>query len=176
MVVINFLNKNDLADQRVFELLSEKFQLFEGVFGASDPVLGIVEGVDFEKRIAMIYDSCRTAKEIEDSFAALRRELDDQIAARMKDTKQKLLENFDEDVTARLKVSEQNSQDSLSKVERILWNVTQYALKSHAEFDEENRSFILQSNPYYNARHGYKCYGGEYIFSKEAPLSSPVIK
>ncbi|MEF8722360.1 MAG: hypothetical protein V5B30_07080 [Candidatus Accumulibacter delftensis] len=29
-----------LADQRVFDLLSEEFQLFEGVFGASDEVLG----------------------------------------------------------------------------------------------------------------------------------------
>ena len=40
VVVVNFLNRKNAADQRVFELLSEKFQLFEGVFGASDEVLG----------------------------------------------------------------------------------------------------------------------------------------
>ena len=50
VVVVNFLNRNNEADQRVFELLSEKFQLFEGVFGASDEVLGAIEsGVDFER-------------------------------------------------------------------------------------------------------------------------------
>jgi len=34
VVVVNFLNRKNAADRRVYELLSEKFQLFEGVFGA----------------------------------------------------------------------------------------------------------------------------------------------
>jgi adenine-specific DNA-methyltransferase len=38
VVVVNFLNQKHAADQRVFQLLSEKFSLFEGVFGASDEV------------------------------------------------------------------------------------------------------------------------------------------
>ena len=49
VVVINFLNKANEADQRVYELLDQKFKLFNGVFGASDEVLGsISSGVDFE--------------------------------------------------------------------------------------------------------------------------------
>ena len=43
VVVVNFLNRNNEADQRVFRLLAEKFSLFEGVFGASDEVLGAIE-------------------------------------------------------------------------------------------------------------------------------------
>jgi hypothetical protein len=36
--------------------LDQKFRLFDGVFGASDEVLGSIgNGVDFEKRIAGIY-------------------------------------------------------------------------------------------------------------------------
>jgi hypothetical protein len=31
--VVNFLNRRNEADQRVFELLSEKFKLFDGHFG-----------------------------------------------------------------------------------------------------------------------------------------------
>jgi hypothetical protein len=51
VVVVNFLNQKNAADQRVFQLLSEKLSLFEGVFGASDEVLGAIEsGVDFNKR------------------------------------------------------------------------------------------------------------------------------
>ena len=54
VVVVNFLNRKNAADQRVFQLLAEKFQLFEGVFGASDEVLGAIEsGVDFERRITI---------------------------------------------------------------------------------------------------------------------------
>ena len=77
VVVVNFLNKSNAADQRVYELLDEKFRLFSGVFGASDEVLGAVEsGVDFEKRIAAIYQKCRTSEQIQFEFDQLQRELD----------------------------------------------------------------------------------------------------
>jgi len=52
VVVVNFINKGNRADERVFQLLNEKFRLFEGVFGASDEILGSIEsGVDIERRI-----------------------------------------------------------------------------------------------------------------------------
>jgi len=107
VVVVNFLNRRNQADQRVFQLLSEKFRLFDGVFGASDEVLGALEsGVDIERRIAEVYQTCRTVQEIEAAFDALQAELDSQIQARMADTRRSLLENFDEDVRARLRVSQ----------------------------------------------------------------------
>ncbi|MDO9184142.1 MAG: SNF2-related protein, partial [Bacteriovorax sp.] len=77
VVVINFVNRKNAADQRVYELLDQKFNLFKGVFGASDEVLGSIEsGVDFEKRIASIYQSCRSEDEINIAFDALQREMD----------------------------------------------------------------------------------------------------
>ncbi len=49
VIVVNFLNERNDADKRVHALLTEKFNLFDGVFGASDEVLGTIEsGVDFE--------------------------------------------------------------------------------------------------------------------------------
>ena len=106
VVVINFLNKNNAADQRVYELLAEKFQLFSGVFGASDEVLGAVEsGVEFEKRIVSIYQNCRTPEEIEGAFERLQEEMSTQIDETMQDTRRKLLENFDAEVHDRLKVN-----------------------------------------------------------------------
>jgi len=48
VVVLNFIDLTNEADKRVYELLEKKFSLFEGVFGASDEVLGAIEsGVDF---------------------------------------------------------------------------------------------------------------------------------
>jgi hypothetical protein len=104
-VVINFLNTRNQADQRVLELLTEKFNLFSGVFGASDEVLGRIEsGIDFEKRILQIYDTCRQPEDIESAFNALQAEMEEAIADRIKDTQDQLLENFDEDVHDRLKL------------------------------------------------------------------------
>ncbi len=69
VVVINFLNERNEADRRVLELLTEKFSLFNGVFGASDDVLGSIESaIDFEKRILGIYQECRTPEEIDNAF------------------------------------------------------------------------------------------------------------
>ncbi|MCL5427506.1 MAG: DEAD/DEAH box helicase, partial [Gammaproteobacteria bacterium] len=80
VVVINFLNTRNQADQRVLELLSEKLHLFSGVFGASDEVLGRIEsGIDFEKRILSIYETCRHPDDIELAFNALQEELEEAI-------------------------------------------------------------------------------------------------
>lgn len=58
VVVINLLNTQNVADKRVYEILSEKFELFQGVFGASDKAIGLLEsGADFEKRVTVI-DYC----------------------------------------------------------------------------------------------------------------------
>ena len=104
VVVVNFLNRKNAADQRVFELLAEKFYLFEGVFGASDEVLGAIEsGVDFERRIADIYQRCRTPEEIQASFDQLQQDLSAQVDAKMTRTRQQLLENFDEEVQEKLR-------------------------------------------------------------------------
>lgn len=170
VVVVNFLNQKNLADQRVYELLCEKFQLFEGVFGASDGILGSIDSLDFERRIVEIYQTCRTEQEIEKKFAELRDSLSPQIDEKMNDIKKKILENFDDVVIERLKISDKNSREQLSRYDTMLWAVTRYVLQQYADFDDKNKSFVLNRNPYYNSRHGYKRYGGEYIFRKDAPI------
>lgn len=144
VVVVNFLNKTNAADQRVYELLSEKFHLFNGVFGASDEVLGSIEsGVDFEKRISEIYQTCRSPDEIQASFDALQSELSEQISENMTSTRQKLLENFDAEVAEKLSVYKEKSKESLNRFEALLWDITQHRLKGDAIFDEANMSFRL---------------------------------
>lgn len=149
VVVVNFLNKNNAADQRVYELLKDKFQLFSGVFGASDEVLGSIEsGVDFETRIAAIYQSCRSAEEIAEAFNTLQSEMEEQIDERMKDTRRKLLENFDEEVQEKLRVQLSQSTEALSRYEQWLWALTRYCLQDSADFSGDEKSFHLISNPF----------------------------
>jgi superfamily II DNA/RNA helicase len=148
VVVVNFLNRSNAADMRVFELLSEKFQLFSGVFGASDEVLGVIEsGVEFEKRIVAIYQNCRTEDEIETEFKALRDEMDTQITTTMDDTRRKLLENFDAEVHDRLKMNLDQSREYINRYERRLWAVTRHELAKRATFDDAYLSFVLKTAP-----------------------------
>ncbi len=158
VVVINFLNKNNAADRRVYELLDEKFRLFDGVFGASDEVLGSIStGTDFEKRIAHIYQNCRSEDEIQAAFDQLKAELSPEINERMQQTRTTLLENFDDEVRARLRDSEGNSRRLLRRYEERLWMLTQYVLRKKASFSPTDYSFVLQepiigisdTGPYY---------------------------
>ncbi len=113
VVVVNFLNQKNEADQRVFQPLSEKFQLFEGVFGASDEVLGAIRsGVDFEQRIAAIYQQCRKPDEIQAAFDQLQPELGLEINESMARTRKQLLENFDDEVREKLRVRQGTASKS----------------------------------------------------------------
>lgn len=72
VVAINLLNTQNAADKRVYEILSKKFELFEGVFGASDIALGVLEsGTNFEKIVLNIYQSCNTAADFNKAFDKL---------------------------------------------------------------------------------------------------------
>ncbi len=133
VVVINFLNRKNAADQRVYQLLSEKFRLFEGVFGASDEVLGAIEnGVDFEKRIAEIYQQCRQPTDIQKAFDSLQRELSAEINDAMTMARHKLLENFDDEVREKLKLRDQSTEQQLKHFERQLMRLTAHELNGAA--------------------------------------------
>lgn len=143
VVVVNFLNRRNEADQRVFQLLAEKFQLFDGVFGASDEVLGALEsGVDIERRIAQVYQECRTPEAIQTAFDELQTELEEQVTSRMAETRQTLLDNFDEDVHARLKFHRKEAFAMLSDREQWLLNLTQHELGDQATFHPKKPQFF----------------------------------
>jgi superfamily II DNA/RNA helicase len=149
VVVVNFVNVSNAADRRVFELLDQKFQLFDGVFGASDDVLGAIEsGVDFERRIAEIYQSCRSEEEIQKSFDELQEELDEQIQTKLKTTRQKLLENFDIEVIEKLKLTHKESQIYLNRYQQWLWKLMKFALNDVASFNEDKAQFHLPTCDY----------------------------
>lgn len=147
VVVVNFLNRKNAADQRVFQLLSEKFRLFEGVFGASDEVLGVIEsGVDFEKRIAAIYQQCRKTDDIQTAFDRLQLELDFEITDTLNKARQQLLEHFDDEVREKLRIRNESSMASLSRYEQHLMALTRFELGDDATFLSDS-SFDLHKAP-----------------------------
>ena len=130
----------------MYQLLDEKFRLFSGVFGASDEVLGAIEsGVDFEKRIATIYQKCRTQQQIQFEFDELQQELDTEIAAGQQDAREKLLDNFDQEVIEKVRIQ---SSGLLDRFNERLWLLTRHLLAEYAQFDEHEYSFHLTSNPF----------------------------
>ncbi len=185
VVVINFLNERNEADRRVLELLTNKFNLFNGIFGASDEILGAIEsGVDFEKRILEIYQRCRTREEIDTAFNQLQSQMDDIIRSRIEDTRKKLLEHFDEDVHARLKMQLGQAREQLDYFGRLFWALSRYMLSDCSQFDDDQLIFDLRTSPRPDLLTGqYKLISksktssdGYYLYRLSHPLGQFVIE
>ncbi|HET9065722.1 MAG TPA: SNF2-related protein [Gemmatimonadales bacterium] len=180
VVVLNFLNLRNAADKRVYELLSQKFRLFEGVFGASDEVLGALEsGVDIERRIAAVYQECRTLEEIQAGFDQLQQELEAQIAARMGETRDAVLDHFDEEVQQRLQIHRDGAKDMLDARQRWLLDLTRWELGPEAHFDVSNPRFRnaggVSEAGWYNLDWRDAEQRGEHFYHQEHPLAELII-
>ena len=129
VVVVNFVNRKNPADKRVFQLLNEKLKLFEGVFGASDEILGAIEdNIDIEKRIYEIYQKCRSDEEIEQSFNQLQQDMEKELEVREQQARFTLMNHFDRDVVAALKTRRDESEDFLQEYERVLLDLAKAEL------------------------------------------------
>ncbi|MBL0848948.1 MAG: DEAD/DEAH box helicase [Candidatus Liberibacter ctenarytainae] len=142
VVVVNFLNQTNWADQRIYALLKEKFHLFDGVFGASDEILGRIEsGIDFEKRIFDLWETCRNPEEIEAAFQQLQEELDEPIQEHMSQTRKKLFDHFDADVHQRLRDRMQSAEKRIDEVTRMFWGLVKFVYT--VKHSNENSRFYF---------------------------------
>jgi superfamily II DNA/RNA helicase len=144
VVVVNFLNSENEVENRVFELLEQKYNLFQGVFGSSDHVLGSIEnGVDFEKRMIEAYKKCRTKEEIDAYFKNMEEEFKDAIDQRIKEVQSVLFENFEGSVINKLRITYSDTKTFLEKFEKWLWEITRFYLATLAKFESEDYTFEL---------------------------------
>ncbi|PIE24050.1 MAG: DEAD/DEAH box helicase [Planctomycetota bacterium] len=184
VVVVNFLNRRNAADQRVYELLDEKLHLFDGVFGSSDQVLGALEsGVDIERRIAAIYQECRSEEEIAAAFTSLQSELEEQIQDRLEQTRQAVLDNFDEEVHERLRVHRDEARAALDDRERKLLALTEAELTDEAVFERgaprftyQPRKAALAAPGIYNLDWRDAEERGDHFYRSDHPLAQALIE
>jgi len=191
VLVINFLNRRNYADQRVYELLGEKIRLFGNLFDFSDKVLGTEQltddgyevreialgglgsGVDFERKILDIYRKCRTEKEIENGFKQLQLELSDVIQEKVEDAHRKVVQHFDEEVRRKLRLRQKQLADSLDRYDALLRTYLDMSLGDKIEyrsaniFDYDGRTYYLGSLSEDEKRNGYKPATAKETFIKE---------
>ncbi|NKB77267.1 MAG: DEAD/DEAH box helicase [Gammaproteobacteria bacterium] len=145
VVVVNFINRGNRADERVFELLNEKFELFEGVFGASDEILGSIEsGVDIERRIFDVYQKCRTDTEIDAAFNELKAEKAPILDAQMRETARSVLNYFDTNVVQKLNGIKDTTARQLGLYQQRMMYLAKAELSSSADFFEDRFSYKNQ--------------------------------
>jgi superfamily II DNA/RNA helicase len=127
VVIINFINLSNEAEQRVYELLEQKLHVFTSALDASDSVVTIPEiALNLEVRLNEMLDRCRTQEEIQRAFDKLSLELDE-AQRRLHDEKlvssRQLLSEFDESLQARLGQLEDSLGSSLSRCDKTLLEI-----------------------------------------------------
>lgn len=106
--------------------------MFDGVFGASDEILGsLSDGVDFERAVASIFELCRTTEEINRAFDELQASLSVQRDAKLEETRQLVLENLNPTTQEKLQVMKQRVEDYLERRKQIFWDLSVIMLKKH---------------------------------------------
>lgn len=145
VVVINFLDTTNAADRRVYRLLTDRIQLFNDVFGASDEILGAI-GADFgfEQRVAAIYATCRTPEEINAAFDELDKAIADRIAEARASAVNTLLSSFNPSVVATFDLQ---LNDQRHDIRTRLLELTGFVLETHATIDSVNGVCDLRSLP-----------------------------
>ena len=148
VLVVNFLNTKNRADQRVLELLQYKLHLFDGLFGFSDEVLGLLEsGVDFEKKILEIYQTCRTSEEIDAAFGKLQESIQSKIADEIRNARNQLIEYYDEPVRELFEQTKFELDKSLSVFDRDLLRLCRnFYGDNFISLDQEKTLYIFKGS------------------------------
>jgi superfamily II DNA or RNA helicase len=149
VTVVNFMNRKNQAEARIVELLQTKFQLFDGVFGSSDEVLGAIEsGVDIERRILEIVQSCRTNDDINAAFDALQTELVVEIDEAKRSARDQILAALDDKVVERLKMQETSLHRSLDEFKRALLLLARAELPDASFHNDNAQRFDWRGDTY----------------------------
>jgi len=129
VVIVNFINLDNEGEERAYEILREKLRLFEGVLGASDPILGSVTHVlNFEARIVTLLDECRTPEQRKLEFDRLEAELDEQARSERERGWQRarsVLSELDPEVQARLTGAAEEIPLALSRRDQALMQLVE---------------------------------------------------
>ena len=75
------------------------------------------KGVDFEKRIAQIYNDCSTVEGIKNAFDSLQDELRSEISKKIETVRTTLQEYFDDEVREKLKSNLRETKQYLNTFE-----------------------------------------------------------
>ena len=158
VVVFNLLNTQNYADQRVYEILSQKFEMFKGVFGASDKAIGLLEsGADFEKRVSQIYQACRTSSDFTHEFKTLEKDID-----RKRNKKMEAIKSI---------IIKEAPEEHRAEFERILNDIDQYKHQKEYWNQIKIEHDEVRYPQYYESKasldipgvdHGYLIIGGYY--------------
>lgn len=141
--VLNFLNRENYADVRFYELVFKRTTMFDGILGASDGVISDVVSGKIEETMAKGFALVRSKEEIEKEFDDIRAEYDKEVTERKKQTDELLFNTFDGKIVEKTKNYASMLKAECAKFKADLWDFCEFAFKKYGSVDSEKRTIFL---------------------------------
>lgn len=101
--VLSFINRENFADVRLYELMYKRTTMFDGILGASDFVMSDVLDGEIKNTTAEMLSATRTQEQIQQDFETIQQTYKQQLDQRKEDSDQLLFNTFDESVLQKTK-------------------------------------------------------------------------
>lgn len=146
--VLNFLNNENFADVRFYELVYKRTTMFEGILGASDNLISNVSSGDVEQSLKGIISSARTNAEIESDFLQIQNVYKDYVEESKDNSNELLFNTFDDETAKRTKNYAEIIKKKCEKLKDELWDFCKYAFNGYGTIDEENKIILVNRSPF----------------------------
>lgn len=122
VLVINCINADNETEQRIYDILNNKFSLFKSLLGAGDDILGTMsKAYNFEFRVNEILNQCKTKEEINIRLEKLEAEINEkqkEIRSEKKKKTRNLIDELDPQVRRKLKDIKKQLPESFSRYDQ----------------------------------------------------------
>lgn len=127
VVIINFINLSNEAEQRVYDLLEQKLNVFQAALDSSDSIINTPDiALNLEQRLNEMLNKCRTQQEIRAAFDKYNLDLDEE-QKNFRDEKlirvRNLMGELDSSVKARLVQLGEKLTPSISRSDQTLMEI-----------------------------------------------------
>lgn len=139
VIVLNFLDKSNMADVRKLELVNKRMLVADGVFGQSDAILGGFTD-SIQKSIKEL--PVRTRSQIDLDFEKTLETYEQENKRDVESTEQVLFTTFTGELAKRVKITPEYVADRVEKVNSDLWDLIRYYFEDYNQ-SHSDCTFVL---------------------------------
>lgn len=128
VIVLNFLDKSNMADVRKLELVNKRMLVADGVFGQSDVILG---GFTDNVTKTLKELTLRTRAQIDNDYQQTLKTYEDQNRRDVESAEEVLFTTFTSELAKRVKITPEYVADRVEKVNDDLWELVKWYFEDY---------------------------------------------
>lgn len=128
VIVLNFLDKSNMADVRKLELVNKRMLVADGVFGQSDMILG-----GFTDNITRTLKemNLRTKAQIDDDYREILKAYEAENKKDVESAEEVLFTTFTPELAKKVKITPEYVADRVERVNDVLWDLVKYYFEGY---------------------------------------------